>query len=187
MAELIKTKNNKHVLLRKFSLNDLDLLTDYLQKLGVATKKRFGPHPFDKQSISDLYKNQEMYQGYVGIDVETQEIVAYSIIKFGYIEYDLKRLQSYGIALDHSTDCTLAPSVADEWQSCGIGNQMFHFIHSNLQEKGMKRIILWGGVQADNEKAINFYKRNNFETVGQFTHNGENYDMVLSCVSSNNY
>ncbi len=187
MAKFIKTKNNKQVLLRKLSLNDLDLLTNYLLKLSAATKKRFGPHPFDKQSISDLYNRSDTYRGYVGIDMETNKIVAYSIIKFGYIEHDLVRLQSYGITLNHSSDCTLAPSVADEWQSCGIGNHLFQYILSDLKEKGIKRIILWGGVQADNEKAINFYKRNNFETVGQFTHNGENYDMVLSCVSSNNY
>jgi len=121
-----------------------------------------------------------MYHGYVGIDAETKEIVAYFIIKTGYLEHDGHRLQSYDIELNAINDCTLAPSVADEWQSCGLGKQLFQFIISELRKKGIKRIILWGGVQMDNEKAIHFYKRNKFKTVGQFSHNGENYDMVLS-------
>ena len=38
---------------------------------------------------------------------------------------------------------------------------------------------MWGGVQMDNEKAVNFYKRNDFRMLGQFTYNGENYDMIF--------
>jgi len=176
---IVKTKNNKQILLRQFNINDVDLLTDYLQSLSSETKKRFGPHPFDKQSVFNLYKDLGTYLGYVGVDTETNEIVAYSIIKFGYIEHDRIRFQSYGIAHESNTDCTFAPSVADKWQSCGIGNQLFQFIISDLLSKGIKRVILWGGVQATNEKAISFYKKNNFKTVGQFTHHGENYDMIL--------
>jgi diamine N-acetyltransferase len=117
--------------------------------------------------------------GYVAVDAETGEIIAYSIIKRGYIENDGKRLQSYGITLNNKTDCTFAPSVADAWQTCGIGNALFHFILSDLKTMKIKRIILWGGVQADNTKALNYYKKNGFSIAGQFYHNGENYDMIV--------
>lgn len=46
---------------------------------------------------------------------------------------------------------------------------------------GTKRIILWGGVQAGNEKAVSYYLKHGFRTVGQFEHNGNNYDMILDC------
>lgn len=176
---IIETKNNRQVFLRRLNSNDLDNLFDYLQNLSAETKKRFGPHKFDKQSIIDFYEYPESHLGYVAHDTETKEIIAYSIIKIGCLENDNIRLQSYGMTLDNKTDCIFAPSVADFWQSCGIGNKLYSFILSDLKMKGIKRIILWGGVQMDNDKAVNYYKKNNFKTLGQFTHNGENYDMAF--------
>jgi len=176
---IVITKNKKQAILRKLNPGDLDLLHVYLQKLSAETKKRFGPHKYDKESIIDFYKNSDTLLAYVGIDMETKEIIAYFLIKTGYLEHDHKRFESYGIELDNMTGCTFAPSVADDWQSCGIGEQLFHYILSDLKTKGIQRIVLWGGVQMDNEKALNYYKKNHFKTAGQFTHNGENYDMML--------
>jgi diamine N-acetyltransferase len=175
---IITTKNNKQVLLRRLNTADLGSLYDYLQNLSAETKKRFGPHSFEKQAIIDFYTNASNPIGYIGIDIPTNEIIAYSIIKIGFIEHDGNRLRSYGITPDHKTDVTFAPSVADSWQSCGIGNEMFKYILSDLKNNVFKRIILWGGVQMDNGKAVSYYKKNGFKILGQFTHNGENYDMM---------
>jgi len=92
---------------------------------------------------------------------------------------DRERYLSYGMELKHQSDCEFAPSVADAWQSCGIGNAMFQFILEELKKTDIQRIVLWGGVQADNEKAVNYYLKHGFKQIGQFTHNGENFDMVL--------
>jgi diamine N-acetyltransferase len=175
---LIETKNNKQVYLRRLNANDFDGLFNYLQNLSADTKKRFGPHPFDKQSIIDFYDNSEENLGYVAQTING-EIVAYAIIKIGYLENDKSRFDSYGIILSNNTDCEFAPSVADDWQSCGIGNQQFQYILTDLKKTSLKSVILWGGVQADNHKAINYYKKNGFQQLGQFTHNGENFDMIL--------
>jgi diamine N-acetyltransferase len=176
---IIKTKNNRQVLLRRLIADDFDKLVDYFQRLSPDTVKRFGPHRFDKQSIIDLYDHSVEYRGYIAKDFETSEIVAYSIIKTGYLEHDSSRLQSYGLIPDKATDCTFAPSVADEWQSLGVGNSLFNFILPDLIADGIKRIILWGGVQSDNIKAVNYYVKNGFRIVGEFQYNGPNYDMVL--------
>jgi diamine N-acetyltransferase len=180
----IEAKNNRQVFLRRLHSNDFDKLFDYLQNLSTETKKRFGPHQFDRQSIIDFY-GLNTNLGYIAHTIDTKEIIAYSIIKIGYLEHDSLRLQSYGITLDNQTDCTFAPSVADLWQSCGIGNYLFHFILSDLTATKIERIILWVGVQADNEKAVNFYKKNGFKTLGQFTYNGENYDMIHNILTQN--
>ena len=173
----IEVKNNRQVFLRRLNSNDLDNLVDYLQNLSPETKKRFGPHKFDRQSIIEFYDfNSNL--GYVAQNLDTSKIIAYSIIKIGYLEHDSIRLQSYGIKLDNITDCTFAPSVADLWQSCGIGNCLFHFILSELMTTKVQRIILWGGVQIDNEIAVNYYKKNGFKILGQFAYNGDNYDMI---------
>lgn len=175
----IEAKNNRKVFLRRLNSNDFDKLFDYLQNLSPETKKRFGPHKFDKQSIIDFY-DLNTNLGYVAHTVDTKEIIGYSIIKIGYLEHDTIRLQSYGMLLNNKTDCTFAPSVADSWQSCGIGNNLFRFILSDLTTTEIERIILWGGVQMDNERAVNYYKKNGFKTLGQFAYNGENYDMIYN-------
>jgi diamine N-acetyltransferase len=176
---IIQTKNNRQVLLRRLKSDDFDKLFDYLHHLGPETKKRFGPHMFDKKSIIDFYENAGKHRGYIAQDTGTLEIIAYSIIKIGYLEHDSSRLRSYGLTLDNKTDCAFAPSVADQWQSIGLGNSLFNFILSNLKTNKTKRIILWGGVQCDNYKAVNFYIKNGFRTLGQFEYNGLNYDMIL--------
>jgi len=174
-----ETTDNRQVYLRKLNTNDLDKLIYYLENLSFETKKRFGPHYFDKQSVFDFYGYSDIHWGYVAHTIDTNEIVAYSIIKLGYLESDYNRFLSYGIKLDSKNDCEFAPSVADSWQSCGIGNQLFSFILADLKNTEIKRIVLWGGVQADNEKAVNYYKKNNFKLLGQFSHNGENFDMLF--------
>ena len=176
---IIETKNNKQCFLRKLNPNDFDGLSKYLENLSNETKNRFGPHKFDKQSIIDFYGHSSTNLGYIALNTETKEIVGYSIVKIGYLEHDKHRLESYGITLDSTTDCTFAPSVADMWQGCGIGNKLFHFILSDLKTTKIKRVILWGGVQVDNDRAVNYYRKNGFKTLGQFTHKGENYDMIL--------
>jgi diamine N-acetyltransferase len=175
---IIKTKNNKEVYLRKLQPGDIDSVYNYLNQLSDETKKRFGPHPFDRQSICDFYNHGPAHSAYIALDTGTSEVIAYAIIKIGYLEHDKHRLQSYGLAPHCQTDCTFAPSVADTWQGYGIGNELYHFILTSLKENGIKRIILWGGVQAGNTRAVNYYKRNGFTILGQFTYNGENYDMV---------
>jgi diamine N-acetyltransferase len=179
---IVQVKNGKSVLLRKLANNDIDKLSHYLQNLGSESVKRYGPHGFDIQSISELYQNPDQYSGYIAEDPESSEIIAYSVIKTGYLEHDGNRLQSYGLIPDEKTDCTLAPSVADQWQSQGVGNSLFHFMRSDLKAKGFRRIILWGGVQSTNQKAVNYYLKNGFIKLGQFEHNGMNDDMILEIV-----
>lgn len=175
---IVTSKNNRPVLLRKLNPGDFDKLVNYFQHLTPETLRRYGPHKFDKQSLIGIYQNSDEFKGYVAVDMETSEIIAYSVIKVGYLEHDSSRLKSYGIIPDPKTDCTFAPSVADEWQSRGIGNSLFHFMLSDLKTYGIKRIILWGGVQSDNTKAVNYYLKNGFSKAGEFEYYGMNFDMT---------
>jgi len=174
-----QTKYNKTFIIRRLQQDDLESLSHYLENLSEDSKKRFGPHPFDLPSIIDFYKDPMHHQAYLVQATDTNEMVAYAIIKFGILEADYHRYISYGITLDPLSDCEFAPSVADDWQSCGIGNVLFQYIFEELKETAIKRMVLWGGVQADNDKAVNYYLKHGFQKVGQFTHNGENFDMVL--------
>lgn len=175
---ILPAKNKRQVIIRKLVTEDFEKLYCYLQHLSPGTLKRFGPHGFDYMSILDFYENPDI-SAYIAQDFETMEIIAYSVIKTGYLEHDSPRLLSYGLLLVNRTDCTFAPSVADPWQGQGIGYSLFRFMLSDLKTIGMKRIILWGGVQSDNLNAIDFYTRNGFKTLGQFEYNGQNLDMAL--------
>lgn len=179
---LIHMPNNKNIVLRKLEADDFDKLFDYLQNLSTETKARFGPHLFDKQSILDFYHPQNRNTAFVGIDTQTQEIVAYSILKTGFIEKDKLRYGGYGIMLSITADVTFAPSVADAWQGVGLGVQMFRYILNSLQNTDIERVILWGGVQAGNQKAIRYYEKLGFKIYGEFERNGQNFDMMLSLI-----
>jgi diamine N-acetyltransferase len=176
---IIQTKNNRNILLQRLTTDDFEELLNYLQHLSQETKQRFGPHGFDEKSITEIYSESENVTGYIAREAETSAIIAYSILKIGFLEHDSFRLQSYGLIPWPETDSTFAPSVADEWQGQGIGNSLFKFILSDLKTKGIRRIILWGGVQCDNTRAVNYYLKNGFTILGQFEYNGLNYDMIF--------
>ncbi|MFH9836413.1 hypothetical protein ACH4NC_34765 [Streptomyces sp. NPDC017201] len=41
--------------------------------------------------------------------------------------------------------------------------------HGDHRLLARTRIILWGGVRADNPRAIRYYEKNGFQRVGRFT------------------
>jgi diamine N-acetyltransferase len=70
--------------------------------------------------------------------------------------------------------------VADAWQSSGLGSAMYSVIENDIRNNtAFKFIVLWGGVQAGNKKAIGFYEKHGFEHTGSFWYDGkDNDDMV---------
>lgn len=172
------TKDKLPVELLVLQPKDHARLYQYLQTLQPATRRYFGPHFYDRESISSFYATEKMNTGYIAVDMLTGLIVAYHVIKAGCPDHERERLQSYNLVISNHTDATLAPSVADDWQQRGVGSLLYQFMVSNLLAKGTKRLLLWGGVQASNVQAIQFYRRQGFRELGQFEYNGINYDML---------
>ena len=101
------------------------------------------------------------------------------LIKQGMTEWDMNRYLARQQAYDYNSSVTFAPSVADAWQSSGLGMLMNNIIEDDLRKRNIKNIILWGGVQATNEKAVNFYEKLGYLFIASFWHDGkDNYDMV---------
>lgn len=158
----------------------LEKLAVYFENLSAETKKRFAPHPFDLDALREWYLNNKAALGFIAIDQTSGKIIAYAVVQPGFLTHDGERLASYGLPLSMDTDCTFAPSVADQWQGVGLGKLLFQFLLEDLKQKNFKRIILWGGVQATNLKAIRYYNKLGFEPIGQFHYNElDNYDMIL--------
>ena len=164
---------------RLLTKEHLEKLLQYLHSLGDETKSRFGPHNFDEFTLTDLFVNNENHRGYIVLGLDHQ-IIAYTVVRLGYLEHDQPRLVSYGLVLNHDTDCTLAPSVSDDHQGKGIGRSMVQFALSDLRTMGYQRVILWGGVQATNERARRLYQSLGFETLGEFEYHGSNLDMMCA-------
>jgi diamine N-acetyltransferase len=168
----------KGIKVRRLNTIDTGCVLKYLHALSEQSKKRFGPHPFDKEAIVNILNDTNHVVAYGAFESETNSLISYSLIQFGYLPYEKDRLEGYGLELSQQTDCTFAPSVADLWQNQGVGGLVFDFILSDLPQK-VNRIILWGGVQADNIVAVNYYLRKNFLKLGEFEHNGSNIDMIF--------
>jgi diamine N-acetyltransferase len=174
---LITLKNKKTVILQKLTPHYLDALAIYLQNLSPETKARFAPHAFTREAIADFYQDNQV-MGYIAQDPSQGEIIAYALIKIGYLTHDKPRLESFYLKLNALKDSTFAPSVADAWQGSGLGSALLRWIIEDLRKMDIQRIILWGGVQKSNTQAINFYQKNGFNIIGQFEYHGENYDMI---------
>ena len=175
----LRLSNGKVVNIKRLVAEDLDNLIEYFQNLSDENKKRFGPHSFEKMAVERLVEASNEYVAYIARDISNGYIEAYAILKKGLLDSDVVRLKSYGITPEIGTDITYAPSVSGAWQSTGLGHQMFQFIITDLKSSGIKRVVLWGGVQADNDKALGFYNKNGFRKLGEFDYNGLNYDMML--------
>lgn len=168
----------ENIIVRKLVSSDFDTLLFYLHHLSSETKSRFGPHAFDAGSVIEFYHHPDV-TGFVATDTDTQAIIAYAIIKKGLLHFERERLLNYQYPGIDNNCCTYAPSVADEWQGKGIGKLMFSHILNDCRQRSVNKIILWGGVQSTNDKALQFYKKLGFISLGQFEYNGQNQDMLL--------
>lgn len=173
-------KNGKAVEVRLLEKKDKENLFEYFdRRFSKESKSRFGPHPFDIETINSICQdpNDEVTR-YVATD-DQGHIIAYVLIKKGMIEWDEKRYATRQQSYDYNDTVTFAPSVADEWQRTGLGSLMNTIVETDLAKKCIKNIILWGGVQASNEKAVKFYNKLGYQFIASFSHDGkDNHDMV---------
>lgn len=166
---------------RPVATTDASKLYDYFSSLSDQSKARFGPHSFDWEHLNRLCKGLiDDIIAFVADEGSTGRIVGYMVTKRGYIQADKDRYSGYSIESDPEHTFTLAPSVADDYQSAGLGSRMMKYVLAQLKVRGAQKVVLWGGVQAGNSRACHFYQKFGFRRLGDFEHNGNNYDMALN-------
>jgi GNAT superfamily N-acetyltransferase len=84
---------------------------------------------------------------------------------------DVSRYEAHGAALCPETDCRWGLCVSDHWQSRGVGTALISPSAEVARRCGRSRIILWGGVVADNAAAVAYYRSVGFVEVGRFVNN----------------
>jgi len=60
--------NEDHILYRRITADDLENLLLYLQQLSPDSRKRFGPHRFDLDTLSQLYEKSNDHIGYIAVE-----------------------------------------------------------------------------------------------------------------------
>ena len=151
----------------------------YFTGLSQAIRRVYGPHSFDQETADGFCAALDSAHTLRMLAWVEGKIVAYFVVELGVRAGDRRRYDALGLALHDETDCTLAPSVADAYQSQGLGSLMMQHLLGLLPRLGRQRMLLWGGVRADNPRAVHFYTKFGFRRVGDFEAGGtNNYDMI---------
>ena len=175
--------------MRLLTAGDAAAFGHYLEGLGPETRRRFGPHPHTlaaAEALCSQIDHAKALRLLVAADAPSADgIVGYFILYPHVNPAEIKRYEGYGLPLDIETDCTFAPSLADAYQGRGIGSAVMVLIHELARDLGFRRMVLSGGTQAGNDRAIRYYRKVGFHMAGSFETNTEqygpmnNYDMIL--------
>lgn len=163
--------------------DDAELLGAYFATLSPRTRDFYGPHRFDQETADRLCRETRTDTEVVRLVVTVPDgdgalIIAYFIVGFRMQDADAKRYAARGTPLEDRTDAYLAPSVADGYQDTGVGSAVMVHLVPWLRGLGRRRLMLLGGVRQSNARAIAFYRKWGFRTVGEFHTRQANYDMI---------
>lgn len=182
-AEIISLASGERIVFRPLKREDSALLADYFMTLSADTRKRFAPHPFTTEQ-ADILCAEIDYGKVVRLLAVTDNVhqpraVSYVILTLEVDDVDEKRYRSRGMDFARGSVCSIAPSVADDYQGRGLGTMAMARALALARRLGRKQAILQGGVQAANSRAIHFYDKFGFRKVGSFSTTIENYDMIV--------
>jgi GNAT superfamily N-acetyltransferase len=176
---------DEEVALRLLGPGDAPILAEYFLGLSAETRRLYAPHPFDLVTAEKLcatldVTTQLRFVGVAGKEPD-QRIMAYLIVGLTPGESELRRYQDLGLTLDPERTCWLAPSVADRYQSQGVGFLLMQPILDWARQLGYRQMVLSGGTRAENHRAIRFYTKLGFRRLGDFQTEGsvDNHDMML--------
>jgi len=168
------------VRLRPLARSDAAMLGQYLVCLGEETKLRFSPHPFDRHTADAICRDIDSAKRLIIVGTvahgQGERIVAYFMLDWSPGDGEQRR---YG-SLNVEETAAVAPSLADDFQGKGLGTLVMQHVIGIARRAQQRKIVLRGGVQATNARAIRFYQKNGFRIVREFKASIGNYDMELT-------
>lgn len=170
--------------LRPLQPDDTDLLATYLGGMSETTRSLWGPHGFSPEAAAEICSSlapDRMLRLVAVVEgSDGPRFVAYFLLDFSPHQGDQERYAALGITLEQATTATMAPSVAEGLQGAHLGSALMPVLLAVARWRGMKRVVLWGGVQERNLRARRFYEKWGFRKVGEFPANElNNFDMML--------
>lgn len=155
--------------LRPLVAGDVAALMTFLQNLSAETRRFSTFGSYDRAMAQELCEAIAKYDKLrFVVEHPSDGIVGLLEFSFAIVASDRQRYVANGITLQLDTDCRFGPTLADAYQERGIGSRAMPPIKDVARRFGQQRMILWGGVLADNARAIHFYKKHGFVEVGQF-------------------
>ncbi|WP_405760212.1 GNAT family N-acetyltransferase [Streptomyces sp. NBC_01420] len=170
------------VVFRPLVHGDAERLAGFLGGLSGETRRM---SPFDGYGLVAATELCDAIARYDKLRLVVEDLVSGRII--GLVEFsldlvagDIARYREAGIGLG-ATDCRFGVTLADDHQGRGVGSRVFPLVTDVARRFGRKRVILFGGVLAENARAIRYYEKNGFRAVGSFTGGDgvRSLDMVL--------
>jgi GNAT superfamily N-acetyltransferase len=182
-ARTFRTEPRGRAILRPFQLGDEDVLIDFFDGLSEGTRHRYGiTDPGETvaqewaQSIGLYDKLRMVLQRLPGRRDAPSEAREFGIPIAGVVEFSLdlteadrERFARWGIPLRSGSALRFGICLADEEQGAGLASAAMPAVGDVVAGLGRRRIILWGGVLAENGTATAFYERNGFRTAGTWT------------------
>ena len=179
--EVVLTDGEK-VIFRPLNQDDINKLTEFLQGLSVETRRFSTFEGYDTVAAKELCDAINKYDKLrFVVENNKERIVGLIELSFGIPQGDIERFARSRVTLDEETDCRFGPTFADDYQSKGLGSEVFPIVEDIVKKFGKVRVILWGGVLADNERAIKYYKKFGFRDVGKYIGSDgvKHLDMIL--------
>jgi len=180
----ITLPTGEDVIFRPLEPHDATLLAQFLEDLSPQTREFYTLDSYDIRTAKELCDAINRYDKlrFVVTDESDEKIIALFEYSFDIPEGDTQRFLKYTITLDPHTDCRFGPCIADRLQNRGMGSALFPICIHIARQFGKERIILWGGVLRDNQRAIKFYEKHGFKILGTFNNkdNKITMDMIMS-------
>lgn len=178
----ISLTTHERLLFRPLVPVDIDLLTEFLEGLSLETRKLSTFDSYDSNMAAEFCEAIDKYDKLRFVLVnEKGQIVGLVEFTLDIPIEDIERYTAYGVSIIPQITCRFGPTLADTYQSRGLGSLLFPFVIKIARALGKQRIILYGGVLADNVRAINYYQKHGFVKSGTFINNDkkETVDMIL--------
>lgn len=181
----ITLDNGTETTLRPLESNDVDKLSNFLDGLSKETTRLIiapdSKLPSAKELCDAINKYDKLrFVLETSSNSNSSKVIGLIEYSFGIPERDIERFTAAGYKLNEKTDCRFGPTLADEYQGQGVGDRLFPYVIKIAKKFGKNRIILWGGVLMDNKRAVRYYTKHGFETVGEFSDSGDRMlDMIL--------
>lgn len=164
-------RDGRPVEVRRLRSDDAAAFGRFLEALGATTRSFFGPHPLTAPEASRLCAAQPERDALrLVVTGPGGRIVAYFILEFGLRDEDARRYAARGQPLDPATTVTLAPVVADDCQNTGVAGVAFPSVVAAARATGRTHLVLMGGTQERNARAVRFYLREGFTPHARFEH-----------------
>lgn len=158
------------VTFRPLTPSDAERLAAFLTELSTETRRLSTFEGYDLEAARRLCDAIARYDKLrlVLDGLPSGRIAGLLELSLDLTDSDIARYHRAGIHLG-STACRFGATLADDCQGRGLGTQVFPLIADITRRFGNTRIILWGGVVADNLRAIRYYEKVGFRTTGAFT------------------